>query len=71
QGLGHAASVIARWRAEARAPRTEFEYENENLLVVAEQLVAAARARRESVGAHFRRDDPSTTRTAAQEAVAC
>lgn len=57
--LGNAASIIARWRAEARGLRTEYEYENENLLLVAEHLVTAARARRESVGAHFRSDDPA------------
>jgi len=56
EGLGHAASVLATWRAKAREPRAEAEFEDENLLVVAEQLVAAARARRESVGAHFRQD---------------
>ncbi|MET0781511.1 MAG: L-aspartate oxidase [Microbacterium sp.] len=58
QGLEHAASVIATWRAHSRAPHTEAEFEDENLLVVAEQLVTAALRRRGSVGAHFRRDDP-------------
>ncbi|WP_127475722.1 L-aspartate oxidase [Microbacterium sulfonylureivorans] len=70
-GLGHAASVIARWRDDARAPVAESEYENENLLVVAERLVAAARARRESVGAHFRSDAPALAEPSRQEAVAC
>ncbi|WP_243074548.1 L-aspartate oxidase [Microbacterium sp. SS28] len=56
-GLGHAASVLAAWAAVARSPRTEAEFEDENLLVVAEALVGAALVRRESVGAHFRRDD--------------
>ncbi|GAA1470190.1 L-aspartate oxidase [Microbacterium thalassium] len=55
-GLAHAADVIARWRAESRAPRSERMYEDENLLLVAERLVAAARARRQSAGAHFRSD---------------
>ncbi|SFI24829.1 MULTISPECIES: L-aspartate oxidase [Microbacterium] len=55
-GLAHAASVLAGWRGEHRAARTEAELEDENLLLVAEHLVAAAGARRESVGAHFRRD---------------
>lgn len=73
EGLAHAAGVIASWRAGSRAPRTEAEFEDENLLVVAEALVAAARARRESVGAHFRRDaaaasDPTPSE---QEAVPC
>ncbi|MCW3491749.1 L-aspartate oxidase [Microbacterium sp. SSM24] len=58
-GLAHAARVIAGWRAAIREPQTEVEYEDENLLLVAESLVAAARARRESVGAHFRSDDPT------------
>jgi L-aspartate oxidase len=56
-GLRHAASVIAGWQSSARSPRTEPEFEDENLLQLAEQVVAAALARRESVGAHFRRDD--------------
>ncbi|MEV4688815.1 L-aspartate oxidase [Microbacterium sp. LWH3-1.2] len=55
-GLGHAASVISAWRAQQRTPVTEHDFEDENLLLVAEHLVAAARARRESVGAHFRSD---------------
>ncbi|MDY0911125.1 L-aspartate oxidase [Microbacterium sp. CFBP9034] len=73
-GLGHAASVLAAWRLQQRAPRTEHEYENENLLAVAEQLVAAARARRESVGAHYRRDAVAPDESSAlhpEEAVAC
>ena len=56
EGLTHAASVLASWRAQARSPRTEREYEDENLLLVAQHVVAAARARRASAGAHFRRD---------------
>lgn len=56
-GLRHAASVLAAWTDEVRTPRAEAEFEDENLLVVAEQVVAAALARHESVGAHFRRDD--------------
>ncbi|HEX5728697.1 L-aspartate oxidase [Microbacterium sp.] len=75
EGLGHAASVLATWRAHQRTPRTEAEFEDENLLVVAEQLVAAALRRRESVGAHFRRDDstldsPEDERTDAAAPVA-
>lgn len=57
EGLEHAASVISAWRAQSRTPRTEAEFEDENLLLVAERLVAAARARHASIGAHFRRDD--------------
>ncbi|MCP2637870.1 L-aspartate oxidase [Microbacterium sp. HD4P20] len=72
-GLGHAASVIAAWRTQPRAPRTEHEFEDANLLLVAEHLVAAARARRESVGAHFRGDAAAAPMPVAipKEAVAC
>ncbi|WP_194411206.1 L-aspartate oxidase [Microbacterium cremeum] len=71
QGLGHAASVIAAWRSQARAPRTERELEDENLLLVAERLVAAARERRESVGAHYRSDTALAGSLVAEAAVAC
>ncbi|WES65005.1 L-aspartate oxidase [Microbacter sp. GSS18] len=60
-GLAHAADVIARWRRVTRAPRSEREFEDENLLLVAEHLVDAARARRESAGAHFRSDAADRT----------
>ena len=56
EGLRDAAAVLAGWRAGQRAPRAESEFEDENLLLVAEALVAAALARPESVGAHFRSD---------------
>lgn len=58
-GLAHAATVLAGWRAAPRTPSTEAEYEDENLLDVAAALVAAAQARRSSVGAHARSDDPA------------
>lgn len=73
-GLGRAASVIAAWRSQERAARTERELEDENLLLVAERLVAAARERRESVGAHHRSDAPAAgaeSPLVAQEAMAC
>lgn len=74
-GLAHAASVLASWRAHSRAPRTEHDFEDENLLVVAERLVAAARARTASVGAHYRSDDPrgdsARIAPASRETVAC
>lgn len=61
-GLAHAAGILAAWRAAARpAPVTEAEHEDENLLLVATALVAAAAARRDSVGAHARRDSTATT----------
>ncbi|MGK3950703.1 L-aspartate oxidase [Microbacterium sp. I2] len=72
RGLGHAASVIAGWRAQSRAVHSERDFEDENLLLVAEHLVAAALARRESVGAHFRSDAGQAEPAAArQEALAC
>ncbi len=58
-GLAHAASVIAQWRAQHRTLVAEHQFEDENLLLVAAQAVAAARARRLSVGAHFRSDAPA------------
>lgn len=67
QGLGRAASVLAAWAAGHRTPRTEREFEDENLLAVAQRLVAAARARRESVGAHSRSDYPETSETGARQ----
>ena len=68
-GLEHAASVIAEWRRTHRSPVTEAEFEDENLLLVGEELVAAALRRKESVGAHYRSDEPSHERTDAVTAV--
>jgi L-aspartate oxidase len=71
-GLGHAASVIAAWRAQPRVPRTEHDFEDENLLLVAERAVAAARGRRGSVGAHYRSDEAvATIAEPRKETVAC
>ncbi|MFS0867075.1 L-aspartate oxidase [Microbacterium sp. 179-B 1A2 NHS] len=58
-GLARAAALLAAWAdgAVARAAVTESALEDENLLVVGALLVAAARARTRSVGAHHRRDD--------------
>lgn len=56
-GLGRAAAAIAAWRAAERRPRSVREHEDENLLLVAERLVAAALARTRSVGAHHRSDE--------------
>lgn len=55
-GLAHAARTIAAWREASRTPRTAREHEDENLLLVAEHVVRAARARTSSAGAHHRRD---------------
>lgn len=72
EGLRHAASVLAAWRAAPRAPVTVAELEDENLLAVATALVGAASARTASVGAHFRTDDaPARTVTTRQEVPAC
>ncbi|MET0812084.1 MAG: L-aspartate oxidase [Microbacterium sp.] len=60
-GLRHATSVLAAWRAQERTPRTEAEFEDENLLLVASTLVDAALARTASAGAHFRSDDDAPT----------
>jgi len=57
-GLRHAASVLAGWSAHQPAPGTLAEFEDRNLLLVAQHLVAAALGRRSSVGAHFRSDAP-------------
>ncbi len=76
-GLGHAASVISIWRGQRRSAVAEHDFEDENLLLVAEHLVGAALARRESVGAHFRSDGTpaesplSLSAPASQEPVAC
>ena len=59
EGLGRAASVLLSWRNEDRTPATECEFEDENLLLVAQRLVDAALERTGSVGAHYRADDPA------------
>jgi L-aspartate oxidase len=50
--------VLAAWTAQPRTPQTELEMEDENLLIVATALVAAALARTDSLGAHWRSDQP-------------
>ncbi|WP_162893105.1 L-aspartate oxidase [Microbacterium halotolerans] len=57
KGLAEAAVAIARWRAAFPMPRTAREHEDRNLLDVAAEIVRAASARTESVGAHWRSDD--------------
>lgn len=76
-GLAGAAGILAAWTAEP-APRA---IEDANLLLVGTHVVAAARARTASVGAHFRSDapaapadDPSATPAstpASREVLAC
>jgi L-aspartate oxidase len=70
-GLAHAASVLAAWRATAAPAVTVADLEDRNLLVVAEHLVAAALARPQSVGAHFRSDAAPVTRSLATAGAAC
>ncbi|WP_322411888.1 L-aspartate oxidase [Microbacterium invictum] len=59
RGLAEAAAVLRAWSAVVAPPTTESDYEDANLLLVAGHLVAAARARRASVGAHVRADAPA------------
>lgn len=53
-GLARAAGVLAAWSAETASRSIE----DANLLLVATHVVAAARARSGSIGAHFRSDAP-------------
>ncbi|MDR6691289.1 L-aspartate oxidase [Microbacterium sp. 1154] len=67
-GLERAAAVLAAWDDDS-APRT---VEDANLLLLAAHVVAAARARTTSVGAHFRSDaESSASRREPQEVLAC
>lgn len=66
RGLRVARERIDRWRAAPRTPVTEREHEDENLLLVASAVVAAAIARPRSVGAHTRTDDPGAQPAAAR-----
>ena len=62
-GLAEASARLAGWRAPDVRDRRSAE--DRNLLDLARLTVAAAIARTESVGAHFRSDDPAIERTAA------
>jgi len=66
EGLARAAGILAAWSADP-TPRS---VEDENLLLVASHVVAAARARTGSVGAHFRADATSVDAADAAPAVA-
>jgi L-aspartate oxidase len=57
EGLAEAAHQLRHWRAEGSSVEAR---ENANLLTLARVLVAAATAREESRGAHFRSDHPHT-----------
>lgn len=56
EGLGGAARVLARARV---VGETVHDLETSNLLQIARAVIAAASARTESVGAHFRTDAPA------------
>ncbi len=56
-GLAAASEMLDTWSAPE--PTDRHAAENRNLLDLARLTVAAARARRGSVGAHFRSDDPA------------
>ncbi|UOQ88613.1 L-aspartate oxidase [Agromyces endophyticus] len=59
RGLAEAAERLDAWSAPAPVDRRSAE--DRNLLGLARLTVAAAQARRESVGAHFRTDDPTAS----------
>ncbi len=57
-GLETAARQLNAWSALAQDSRTVRDHEDENLLTAARLLVAAAAAREDSCGAHYRTDSP-------------
>ena len=60
EGLGQAAETVAAWRsARPETATTDADAEDDNLLLVAEHMLAAASARTGSVGAHVRTDEPN------------
>jgi L-aspartate oxidase len=61
RGLRRAQGIVDGWLAQPRTPRSQAEFEDENLLHLADATIRAALARRESVGAHYRSDDPSVS----------
>ncbi|WP_194420048.1 L-aspartate oxidase [Microbacterium abyssi] len=58
-GLTEALDTIRSWRAAAPHPTTSAEYEDANLLLVAEATASAALARPESIGAHHLDHEPA------------
>lgn len=60
-GLGVAAKQLEQWHSDGSSL---WERETANLLLCAQLMVAAARARRESRGAHYRSDFPHQTAAA-------
>ena len=60
EGLGQAAETVAAWRsARPETAANDSGAEDDNLLLVAEHMLAAASARTGSVGAHVRIDEPN------------
>jgi L-aspartate oxidase len=57
-GLERAHATLAARKATLPAPGTRAEHELANLLLVGRMVVEAALLRRESRGAHYRRDYP-------------
>lgn len=57
-GLSETRSLLAAWQTAQPAPRDRAAHELDNLLLVARLVVEAALLRRESRGAHYRRDYP-------------
>ncbi|GAA1341156.1 L-aspartate oxidase [Arthrobacter roseus] len=57
-GLRTASKQLATWSSLHHGTRHVTDYEDENLLITARLLVAAAANRRESLGAHYRTDFP-------------
>lgn len=65
-GLVEASATLSNWRSPAPVDRRSAE--DRNLLDLARLTVDAALARRESLGAHFRSDDPVAAARLAEEA---
>src|SRR5690606_35846675 len=68
EGLAEAAATLAGWRG---AGGSVAELETANLLLLARALVAAAAARPESLGAHFRADSVPSPTAEREAALAC
>ncbi len=58
RGMRRAQILVNGWLAQPRTPETPAGFEDENLLQLAAATIQAALARRHSVGAHYRSDDP-------------
>jgi L-aspartate oxidase len=65
-GLRHAARVLEAWARHVLPADSIRSLEDRNLLALAVELVRAAIARTESVGAHARSDFPAEVATPAE-----